>query len=132
MSRQQWQLIFLTGAVFNLLVTAAFVLLPAQTMVLMGFDGPPSDAIWYALFWWLVTIFGVGYYMVSRDPEANRGIAFMGFIGKLGVWAVTASFWAMGGAPLMFMLLTCVDLAYSLLYLGFLRNNPSARIAPAL
>jgi voltage-gated potassium channel Kch len=132
MSRQHWQLIFLTGAVFNILVTAAFVFLPAQTMTVMGFEGSPTDALWYALFWWLVTIFGVGYYMVSRDPEANRGIAFMGFVGKLGVWAVTVGFWAMGGAPLVFMLLTCVDLAYSLLYLGFLRSTALPQVSPAL
>lgn len=123
MNRRTAQWIFFTGAIFNLLITAAFVLTPAATMAFMGFEGVPGDALWYALFWWLVTIFGVGYYMVSRNPEANRGIAFMGFIGKLGVWGVTTAFWLGGHAPLMFTLVVFVDLAYSLLYFWFLLSN---------
>lgn len=130
MSRQTWQLVFLTGAVFNLLVAAAFGLAPGLTLSLLGFaEGLPANPLWYALVWWLVTVFGVGYYMVSRDPEGNRGIAVMGLIGKFGFWVVTTTAWAMGHAPLLFMLLVCADLVYSLLFLWFLRSEHQLRAA---
>lgn len=131
MSRQNWQLIFLVGAVFNLLVAGAFVLFPTATLQVLGFaaieGGVPANPVWYGLFWWLVTVFGIGYYMVSRDPVGNRGIAFMGFVGKVGVWVIATVLWVRGDVPILFELIAVGDLLFSLLFLWFLRQDSSAR-----
>jgi predicted membrane channel-forming protein YqfA (hemolysin III family) len=125
-----WQLVFLSGAIFNVLIAAAFALAPTTTLSLLGFADPLANPAWYALFWWLVTVFGIGYYMVSRNPEAHRGIAFMGLIGKLGVWVIATGLWIQGHIPVLFYLIACGDLLYSLLFLWFLaRSRSSARTA---
>jgi hypothetical protein len=123
----KWQLIFLVGAVFNFLVAAAFVLAPGLTLSLLGFAEPITNPTWYALFWWLVTVFGIGYYLVSRDPAGNRGIAVMGLIGKLGVWVIATVLWLQGHIPVLFYTIAVGDLAFSLLFLWFLASQRRER-----
>ena len=60
-----------------------------------------------------VLLFGVGYYLVARNPVENRNLLFLGFLSKLLGSMFGLFYVANGSMPLVFVLLLLVaDIAY--------------------
>jgi len=73
------------------------------------------------LFWWgAVLIFGIGYYLVSRDVNKNRGIVWMGVIGKLCFFFFLTSSYLMGKSTILSFLGGSGDFIFTILFLNFL------------
>ena len=85
----------------------------------------PAAMVWTDL-WLFVVIMGLGNLMVAIDPVHNRGIAWMGAIGK----AVFAVHWltvaAMGRAPGLLALGALGDLTLAVLFAAWLWHTRSS------
>ena len=78
---------FQSAAFFNWL--ACLMLLPATGIAAyLGFTPLMDNGPFGHMALMAIALFGYGYWMVSRDPVAHRGIIILGIIGKLGVVAV--------------------------------------------
>lgn len=124
MSIEAWKKVFLSGAAFNWIVAAFFTVSPGYAFELLQLGDIPANPMWLALFIWLVAVFGLGYFLVGRDPTPRRDIALLGLVGKLGVVVIVVGYWLSGHTSTIFTILVGGDLAYSILFLWFLRTAP--------
>ena len=72
------------------------------------------------LFLGLVFIFGIGYYWISLDAEKNRGIIWLGFLGKSMVVLLLLIHLFRGNISLRLASLGLVDLWYAIQFMRFL------------
>lgn len=108
--------VFLSGAIFNWLVGLALHYDATLLFGLFGVTPPPSEPLFVRLFAWLVIVFGVGYYWVSRDPPANAPIIKLGILGKASVVLVCLSSVAVHSVSWQIMILALADLIYAVLF----------------
>lgn len=87
-----YRTLFLWAAIWNLLAGGGVVLFPEyQFQLFYGTELPQEQyytGLLFTAFGVSVLIFGLGYYLVSRAPELNRGIVVLGAIGKTVVFAL--------------------------------------------
>ncbi|MFZ5609623.1 MAG: hypothetical protein ACOY99_08435 [Pseudomonadota bacterium] len=124
-SDRAWRGVFFIAAAFNIAAAAFFALAPDVALALFQFPPVTGQVVWYALFWWLVAAFGIGYYLVGRDLVANRSIALLGLVGKLGVVVVGAVLWGRGQLSSPMAALVAGDLVFSVFFLLFLSTHPA-------
>jgi hypothetical protein len=92
-----------------------------------AYEGP-IDAVWLQMhygFWFLIVLFGVGYGMVGRDPEHNRGILVLGVLGKTAFalfWIAQFLVWR---ATAVLALGAVGDLVFTGLFVRWLRRHPA-------
>lgn len=67
-----------------------------------------------------VLIFGIGYYMVSKQITANRGIVWLGALGKLSLFCEFTCFFISGKVTAMAFVLALGDIVWATLFLMFL------------
>lgn len=68
----------------------------------------------------LAMVFGVGYYMVSKDLYAHMGIVLLGIMGKIAVFLLFLYHLICSGLPVPFFLIGVGDLIFALLFWRFL------------
>lgn len=85
----QARVLFRVGAMWNFAVAFVMFAWPAETLTNLYGEGPwtrdaVAELLWsdFAAF---VFLFGVGYFIVSRDPTRNHGIILLGIFGKGGL-----------------------------------------------
>jgi small multidrug resistance pump len=74
--------VLLAAALYNILWGAAVVLLPSQTLVLIGIEGLSHLQIWQCVGM-IVGVYGVGYAAAAWDPLRHWPIVLVGFLGKV-------------------------------------------------
>lgn len=115
---------FLAGAIWNL---AGGALILAATRWIFAADGlaPPSPPAYYHAWIALFMTFGLGYYLVYRDPVRNRSIALLGAIGKIAFAAVFLMSYAVhpGQVPRLFAIPVAGDLVFAALFIRFLART---------
>jgi hypothetical protein len=117
--QEYYRKLFFIGALWNWAATLTFaagypVLFPLFGMAM------PTYPVFFLMFLGLAFVFGIGYYMVSRDLVRNRDIATLGVIGKLFVFV--ALLWAGISGQIHFIMIGAgiVDLIFAILYMEFL------------
>ena len=119
---------FTIAAAFNII--AVFLLHPATGIAAM-LDLQPL--IGYGAFEQIALLaiggFGVGYWIVSRNPEQNRGLVVLGMLLKVGVTAIIVGHYLAGDANLRMLLLVSGDALFALAFLHFLRSRAAAAAA---
>ncbi|HOW80978.1 MAG TPA: hypothetical protein PK573_00330 [Spirochaetota bacterium] len=120
--------LFFLGALWNFTFSLAGLVLPAFSMRLTF--GPDMDqnlvlGNYYSrsmyLFWWAsVLLFGIGYYIVSRDINKNRGIVWMAVIGKLAFFFFFTYSFFTDRSTLLSFLGGSGDFGFTILFLIFL------------
>ena len=120
--------VFLTGAIFNWLVGLALLYDAALLFRLFRVTPEPSEPLFLQLFAWLVIVFGVGYFWVSRDPLANAPIIRLGILGKLSVVLVSVACVFAQVVSWQMLILTSADLVYAALFWRALRALPKASV----
>jgi hypothetical protein len=120
--------LFEAAAAWNLIAGVGAMAQPALFYRLAyAYDGP-IDAVWLQMhfgFWFLIVLFGIGYGMVGRDPEHNRGILVLGVVGKTGFalfWIAQFLAWR---ASALLALGAVGDLAFAVLFVQWLRREAS-------
>jgi hypothetical protein len=70
-----------------------------------------------------VLVFGIGYYIVSRDPGRNRGIVWMGMLAKIAFFFAAIPYFLKKKITAITFLLAFGDLVFGILFGLFLRNT---------
>jgi hypothetical protein len=119
-----YRTMFLLAAIWNFIVAAGGLFsYEAQFRLLFGQDAYTGDfhqALLYRAFAIAVLLFGVGYYLVSREPSENRGIVWLGAAGKIVVFALITDAFVQGQATLPGWCVSIGDLTWALLFFWFL------------
>jgi hypothetical protein len=120
MTETTFKRIFLVGALWNLLGGAFIVFATGWIFSTAGL-APPSPPAYYHSWIALFMVFGLGYYLVSRDLYRNRDIALLGAIGKLAFTAVFLYGYAghPGQVPQFFLVPMAGDVVFAVLFLIF-------------
>lgn len=74
-------------------------------------------------FYTHVLVFGIGYYIVSRDPSRNRGIVWMGMLAKIAFFFAAIPYFLKKKITAIAFLLAFGDLVFGILFGLFLRNT---------
>lgn len=125
--------IFLIAAVWNISggLGAVFFFEPSMTRmwgadyIQLFYDNRVALST-YRLFWALVIIFGVGYFIVSRDLTKNRAVVWMAIAGKLTVFGIWSYDYGIGAIKPAALFGGTGDLMFALLFLHFLWHTRDA------
>ena len=116
MTEKSIRIMFTTAALFNWMAGGAVVINAVWLFGLFGVTPLPTEPLFLQLFAWLVIVFGIGYFWVSRDPVANVPIIKLGMIGKLSVVLVSLACVLTGSVSWQMMTLVSADLLYAILF----------------
>ena len=121
MGKTFYEYMFLAGAIWNVLGGA--VLVGLQDWIFSTADLDPPDPPLYFYGWIaLFMTFGIGYYMVSRDPFKNKNIVILGIVGKLAFSAIFLYYLISAGdlVPTLMLVPVVGDLVFVALFGMFL------------
>ena len=116
MTKKSIRIMFTTAAWFNLLAGLAVAVNAELLFGLFRITPLPTEPLFLQLFAWLVVVFGIGYFWVSKDPVANVPIIKLGLIGKLSVVLVSLACVLTGSVSWQMMTLVSADLLYAILF----------------
>ncbi|MHC4410455.1 MAG: hypothetical protein ACYS0F_15810, partial [Planctomycetota bacterium] len=85
-----------------------------------AFTGDFHQALLYRGFLLSILLFGVGYYLVSRDTSRNRGIVWLGAAGKILVFAFFTHAFLQGHATAAAWAVSIGDFLWTWLFFLFL------------
>jgi len=110
---------FLTAAIWNMILGAAFFILPRIDVGYFATTGLviPNTFLWFDSFVGLVFIFGIGFYLVSQNMMENDGIIKMALFEKNWVFIVGVAWFILGQASLLVVVFVTVDFVFGLLFL---------------
>lgn len=121
-----YRVMFVVSALFNILVAAPELI--GQTAQLVSSDANlPQGWQFPIVFLYFVVVFGVGYYLVSRDISRNHGIVILGILGKIGVFFIFLMDYVWGAGILFQAVIGCVDLLFAFLFIEFLYSYNSSK-----
>ena len=113
-----WRGFFQFSAMFNF--TAAFAMLFVPELlfkILMMSDTLTAEVIpWLHQFAGLVLVFGMGYWVISKNPMLHKDIVWMGCVGKTVVFAIAWIDIALFNAPVGFGVLVIADLIFAVFF----------------
>ncbi len=118
-----WRVLFALAALYNLAVGGTMLATPGALAEQLNVEGAGAP---FALMMsgLLIAMFGVGYALVARDPAGNRGIVWIGMIGKIGAAALGTIQYQAGVVPLTTFALGMGDLVFVALFALFLWRGP--------
>ena len=116
MKAKSMRIMFTTAAWFNWLAGLAVAVNVELLFGLFRITPLPTEPLFLQLFAWLVIVFGIGYFWVSRDPVANVPIIKLGMIGKLSLVLVSLACVLTGSVSWQMMTLVSADLLYAILF----------------
>lgn len=122
--------LFLVSAIWNFFMVFIF-LFGESTMRSMTGVGTPFDPLGKQLIGGLILVFGIGYYIVSRDISRNEGIVLLGIIGKVMVVVLFTVHAALGNISFLLAAPTIVDLLFAVLFAEFLLRGRPALLTAA-
>ena len=120
--KNKYSLLFLVAAIWNIVVaTFCTVASPVAWSLLFDFEFP--DGLVMMLFRIMVlaiALFGLGYYIVSRDPGKNRGIVWMATIGKITLFLLFTNGFFSGYVTTIGITLLTGDFLWGIAFIYFL------------
>lgn len=118
-----WRGLFGLAALFNFAVASLMLIAPGEAAARLdiGGGGGPFAILMTGI---LIGAFGVGYAMVAQAPARNRGIVWIGAIGKTGVVGLATMQYLAGVIPFGTFTLSLGDLAFVAMFALFLWRGP--------
>ena len=119
---RSWSRIFWSAAAFNFVFGLPLFLAPGWSIRLAFVEVDPSrlaENLW-SDFGFCVLLVGVGYGMVARQVDRNRGIVWLGVFAKLFDVITLGSRAASGVAQPIVLIPAAIDAAYVCVFLLFL------------
>jgi hypothetical protein len=116
-----YRAMFIVSALFNCLLAGSALIMQTGALVSSNTDLPqgwqfPMGYLYFVL------VFGIGYYLVSRDLNSNHGIVILGILGKIGVFLIFLADYLWGSNALPQTLIGGVDLLFAFLFIEFLHS----------
>ncbi len=118
-----WRGLFAFAALWNLIVGGAMLAAPAQIAPRLHIEGAGGPFA-IAMAGLLIAVFGIGYAIVSAAPAQNRGIVWIGLVGKIGAATLGALQYVAGIIPVSTFALGRGDLAFAAAFAAFLWLGP--------
>ena len=124
------RLLFSVAALFNF--AAVLLLHPASGMATMlGLSPAAGTGVFDQIALLAIFAFGVGYWLVARNPDGNRDLVKVSMAAKLGVVTIIGAHFLTGSANARLVLLVSGDLLFALAFLYFLTARaPQTARAP--
>ena len=122
--RRYYKYLFIFGGLYNLIVSTSFIITSIFLVSMFSAYGvvvPPS-MIWLQSALFLIIVFGIGYFIVSKDITKNHGIVIIGIIAKLGIFSIFLIYFIKVDLGILVLLLASVDIAFPILFIEFLLN----------
>lgn len=95
-----------------------------------AYTGDFHQALLFRSFALSVLLFGIGYYLVSRDVTQNRAIVWLGAVGKILVFALLTMAFFTDQATMLAWIVSIGDLLWALAFLWFLyRSKGEVRVS---
>jgi hypothetical protein len=113
-----WRGFFQFSAMFNFTAAFAMLFMPELLFkILMMSDTLTAEVIpWLHQFAGLVLVFGMGYWVISKNPMLHKDIVWMGCVGKTVVFAIAWIDIALFNAPVGFGVLVIADLIFAMFF----------------
>jgi hypothetical protein len=107
------------AAFWNWAVTAIFFTMSVAMPSAFTFLGmaTPGSLLWFHSTIGIVGMFGVGYFIASRDPAKHRGLMEMCVVEKFFFFTVFTVYFAIGEASPPALFIVIVDLVFGVLFL---------------
>jgi hypothetical protein len=121
-----WRIVFALAALFNLTIGTAALFAPELLFALLR-QPPLPYFLFVRIMGALVAIFGVGYAMVAAQPQQNRGIVWLGAIGKPVTPAILWLYVRAGIIPMTTFWLGFGDLIFAGLFAVYLLSIKARR-----
>jgi hypothetical protein len=90
MNSSSYQKLFLLAAIWNLIAGGGMIFMPEFQFQLLFNNNLSEDQFYtkllFSCFGYSVLLFGLGYYLVSRDIQKNHGVVVIGILGKILVF----------------------------------------------
>ena len=127
MTAKQQRIMFYSAAIFNWCACLLFFTpLGLASALNLSHSVSVSDGPFEQIALMAIALLGLGYWMVARNPDANRGIVLLGLIGKLAVVAIFfGHYFLVGDVNFNLAGLSIGDIIYSWLFFQFLRSPAS-------
>jgi hypothetical protein len=125
--------IYFWGSLWNFNFAFTGLVMPGLAMWLMS--GSKNiitgvlPRIFFTFFWGAVGIFGLGYYLVSRDPDKNQGIVWMGCLAKVLIFLTFARLYLRRQVTTFAFLAGLGDFIWTILFLAALKGEKAKEIA---
>jgi len=120
--RIYYKYLFIIGAFFNWINALTFFFLSIffpQIFALFGIAFPPTLFFLHSLLA-LIFTYGIGYYIVGRDIDKNRGVVWLGVISKLLFFSFCVIYFLLGQIPFILVALGSGDFIFACLFIEFL------------
>lgn len=119
--------IYFLGALWNFGFALSGLALPRLTLWLVSGSTKAITGIlartFFAFFWVAVGLFGIGYYLVSRDPERNEAVIWTGCLGKVIIFFTFVRLYIHRHITLFGMLAGLGDFIWTLFFLAARRGE---------
>ena len=119
--------IYYWGSLWNFGFAFNGLVMPSLTMWLLSGSKDIIAGIlprtFFAFFWGAVGVFGLGYYLVSRDPDKNQGIIWMGCLAKVIIFLTFARLYFRRQITTFAFLAGLGDFIWTILFLSALRGE---------
>lgn len=113
--------IYFFGSLWNLAFAASGIALPKIIMWLVYGSTKAITGVarsFFFFFWVLVGLFGWGYYQVSRDPDQNKPVIWMGSTAKVIIFLTFLRHFLRKEVTLFGFLAATGDFIWTLLFLA--------------
>jgi hypothetical protein len=125
--------IYFWGALWNLSFAFSGLVLPRLTMWLISGSTKAITGVlartFFAFFWLAVGLFGIGYYMVSRDPDRNEAVIWTGCLGKVIIFFTFLRLYLRNQLKLFGLLAGLGDFIWTFFFLAAQRGEKAKEIA---
>jgi hypothetical protein len=119
-----WEKMFFVGALWNIGIGLTGLFFYDFSMkMLFGEQAVTANFLtlfFFRFFMIAVIIFGVGYYIVSRDLNTNRAVVWLGLAAKLIIFFTFVYYYILGQATWFSVFGCSGDFAFSILFMIFL------------
>ena len=110
---------FTAAALWNWALAFGFLALSRidiNLFLAFGLD-VPNTMLWFDSFMGLVFVFGVGFYLVSKNVKENHGLIQMACIEKILVFIIPLFWFFLGQASIWVVGFVAVDLIFGFLFI---------------
>ena len=119
--------IYFLGSLWNISFAFDGLVMPKITMWFMSSSRNiitgTIPRTFFALYWALVGIIGWGYFLVSRDPDKNHGIIWVGCVAKVVVFLTFTNLYIRKKVTIAAFLGGLGDLVWTVLFLAALKGE---------
>ncbi len=116
-------LMFASGAIFNLLAGAPMLIAPATIAGFAGIPASPATDMLIRMVALAIIGFGWAYWLIAKEPQRMRPIILLGAALKVAFVALACGYWLNGAIGPFLPTLAVGDVLYTVLFIAYYRRT---------